>query len=109
MKMYKLYDCPDNVKDCLVSLTGFIRKGFNIMPYDDLLKKFSDGTGMTDDGNSYRVATDGSNKEFFDFDYGCVGGTFSNDDGAAHLDCLQYYYYNSETDETEVYDLNILI
>ena len=41
----------------------------------------------------------------FDFDFGCLGGTFTNIDGEAHLDCLQWYD-DSEDDEPEVIDIN---
>lgn len=103
--MMKLCECPDHVRDCAMSLTGFIRKELEPMSYDELLSTFTYGKGITDDGNTYQVITDGGNEGYFDFDYGCLGGTFSNDMGTAHLDCLEWYEWNDEEDEMETYDI----
>lgn len=103
--MYKITDLPIETQDCVLSFIGFVRGRYDILPYDELLHKFMDGTGITEDLNSYHIVTEGDCEDYFDFDYGVLGGTFSNQDGKANLDCFQWYCYNPETGEVEVYDL----
>lgn len=102
--MYKLYDLPAFVQDCVMSLTGFIRKGYDTLPYDELKTKFSDENNVTDEGYTFGI-NDDKGEEFFTFDYGCVGGKFINDAGVARLDWFKCYIWDENTDTTAIYDL----
>lgn len=100
--MLEYNDLPEEVASVVLTFTHFIRNDDNDkLSYNELVSKFNESD--TYDGNTCEITNE--EEDFFDFDFGCLGGTFTNIDGEAHLDCLQWYD-DSEDDEPEVIDIN---
>ena len=102
--MLKYNDLPKEVAQVVLAFKTFIQDdNGKRLSYNELIEKFEDDDSCSD--NSFMI--NNYEDDLFDFDFGCLGGTFTNIDGEAHLDCLQWYEYNEDDDETEVSDIDI--
>lgn len=104
--LIKIQDLPPIVQTTVIELTDFIRSEGRKLPYDELLLKFTEGSGITDQTTTYQVTNE--EDDLFDFDFGCLWGTFARDEetGEAILDILQWYP-DVDDEEPEVINLDI--
>lgn len=100
--MLKHNELPEDVASVVLLFTHFIRdEEGNKLSYDELLDKM-ENTESCDDND---ISVNNIDEDFFDFDFGCIGGTVTNHDGEAHLDCLQMYI-DTEDGDCEAEDID---
>jgi hypothetical protein len=102
--MLEYNDLPEEVASVVLAFKAFIQDDAGKrLSYDELIEKFEDDDSCSD--NSFMI--NNYEDDLFDFDFGCLGGTISNIDGEAHLDCLQWYNIVDEDEEPEIEDIDI--
>lgn len=107
--MTKVIDLPGDIQELVMSFTDFIRNNdgqgnYTKKSYDQLLEDF---TQDSFEGSTIDITNE--EEDYFDFEFGVLGGTFAKDyeTGEAILDCLQWYKTpEDDNEEMEVIDID---